>query len=149
MRKNDFLNQFPIPIDTTEIGFDILGIPEVRTFFQGGGRFEVDFSITAQDIIEAYKKKDVELPYQRYIVSDVKQEKMISAIEKLRLMVCEDFEKQIKIITDARSYFYIPKERIVQFVHTPVSYIDLPPGSTTIHFRVFTERWLGEVEEDA
>lgn len=149
MKIPRFFDQYPTPIDTTEMGFDILGIPEFRTPNRGGGRFEISCLITIEDIMEEYKRRDTELNQLQYTVSNIKQEKTLDAVEELRKLVCDEFTKQLKIMSDRSSYFYIPKDRIVQFVSIPVSFLELAPGDTQISFRVFTERYLGEVEDDA
>lgn len=145
MRKYGFFEQHAIPLDLTEIGgFDVLGIPETRIFHPSGGYFETSCMLTATDITHETKK---ESGWRHNVVADIKAEKMKAAVEELRILVCEEFTKQLKILSDYRSYFYIPKERIVQFVSLPVSFRDLAPGDTSISFRIFTERFLGEIED--
>ena len=143
----------PSPINLKEVGgFDVIGIPEVRSIRRGGYCFEISNVLTIADLInEAKNRKEFPEPYSisyRYLVADIKAKKIRETVERLRLLVCEEFKSQLKIISNYHSYFYIPKERIVQFISVPVSFIDLAPGDTRINFNVFTERFLGEIEDE-
>lgn len=155
--NNNFFTQHPQSLNLTEIGgFDVFGLPEIKTQHHGGGFFEIKTTITTKDVLDylgqelhLHDSLGFSLPASPHLyVADLKEKKIVEDVEKLRLLVCESFSKQLEALNRPQHFFYVGKAAtVVQFVYTPVSFYDWTPGDMSFSYSIFTERYLGILEE--
>lgn len=135
--------QYPTPIDMSDPrigGCDILGIPEVACSDPSKPYklFEVKTSLTVGDITKQLKEQEKDVFGARRVLMDVKEECVLRDVIQLRENIKKSFAEELGNFSS----------NVVQFVKTPICFLDLAPGDTQIRYRVFTERCLGVLEDD-
>ena len=142
------------PIDIGQVNFDVLGLSEVpATQGRGAACYMIEKSLTLDDIMikirELEKGNNGGISSRSWRLADIRAQTIRDAVEELRLLLCREFSRQLYFPDRLRPFFSIAeREKIVQIVKTPVSYVDTCPGDTQIKFMVFTERFLGTADEN-
>lgn len=135
----DFYKQYPQPIDTTEINWDILGLIEVRTL-KDGEMFRVQKNVSYKDVLEFTDKNASDHIFStNLLLADLKVSKVLEAVKELRQKIESKFSIELEKFEN--------KDRVVQLVKTPLCFLDNAPGDIQISFDVYTERRLGTIDE--
>lgn len=155
--NNSFFEQHPIPINTSDVDWNILNIPEVATHRVDlkYHRFETTRHLSTKDLMDFFeqheqsklsKEEDGSLAdvlnklnfvTAQMRMSDLKEKCLLEDIEKIRQEIVSVFSEEIENVPG----------NVVQFVKTPLTFLEFAPGDTSIKYKLFTERCLGDFNE--
>ncbi len=139
--------------DLDGVDFNILNLEEIPTT-KSGWVYRVQEGVTLSEMMVYADEKGMGfnsfacdclpglcihiLPYQYSMVMEIKVERVLDTIQKIRDIIKDDYKLMIT------KQFQSP---VKQFVKIPLSFRDLSPGSTSIYFELMTERFL-EVSDE-
>lgn len=148
---SDFAN-YPVEIDITSV-------PDISTFLLwklpqecgtcSENTIEVERRLTERqvkrEITSLIESRQLEVDealdfsfFASYAIADVKEKCLIQDIQELSRQVDLAFIAKLKSAgLDPNN---LPADRLYQVVETPLTFLDLYPGDTGIHYKVFTKR---------
>jgi hypothetical protein len=127
------VNYWPVELDITQS--DLIYIPDILTkifavpFQRTDKIYEKEIHYSIDDIRKAIKSEDL----HDHTVATFKEKKIIEAINELALEVSNDFKN---LMGDDKYYDYH------QNIEVPWAMIDMCPGDTQIHVKIYTRREL-------